>query len=217
MVRIFRLGMYCEPLTSNPKNKELIKDFWIEREDEYEEILQQKRKVVGLERYLKYCAWDEDSVFHSAKFYVIKTYFTHEIIAYFGLRAGLVSTTANANTEKETFARKQGIKLVPDVFSGIEISHFAVNDNYRKRHGNPKGLGRYLYPSFIYPLIKKASRMLGVQLVYLYAADTSKKENKASLVDYYRKAFNFSEVKEEELKPVVSYYDNNCVFMFQKL
>ena len=155
-----------------------------------------------------------DEVIH-----VVKSYFSHEIIAYFALKAGMVSLdSAVRNTEKEKIAKEQGIKLVPDTVSGIEISHFAINDNYRKHHHNIKGLGRYIYPSFIYPIINKCSKDIGIVLAYLYAADNSS-DNSQKLVEYYKDVFEFDVLadKENALKPVTSYYDSNCIFMYKIL
>ncbi|MBP3677457.1 MAG: hypothetical protein J6I97_03835, partial [Agathobacter sp.] len=51
-------------------------------------------KVVGLEAFLKYCAWEYDER-GLIKAYVVKTYFTNEIVAYFALKAGMISVDSN--------------------------------------------------------------------------------------------------------------------------
>ena len=59
--------------------------------------------------------------------------------------------------EQQEIFLEEGVKVFPEILPGIEISHFAVNDAYRKQisKGNVpvKGLGRYIYPECIYPLI----------------------------------------------------------------
>lgn len=88
-----------------------------------------------------------------------------DIAAYFGLKAGMVvdneNDAPNLEVIKETLIISN-TKLVPSVIPGIEISHFAVNDNYRRkisRSNNPvKGIGQYFYPAFIYPIIQEVSK-----------------------------------------------------------
>lgn len=204
--------MYCEPLRASQQNKELIKKFVIRREAKYAHLIKMG-KIVGLEAYLKYCAWDDDEA-GLIKAYVIKTYFSNEIVAYFAIRAGMVSVNSeHRDTQREVAAMQEGTKLVPETISGIEISHFAVNDAYREKHSQNgkllKGLGRYIYPEFIYPIVNNIKQKLGVRILYLYAAGDE------PLKKYYRDVFGFSRLeKDTELVPVTSYYDDNCEFMF---
>jgi hypothetical protein len=78
-------------------------------------------------------------------------------------------------------------------------------------------LGAYIYPTFIYPIIKKTTKYIGIKVIYLYAADYSKDEKK--LVGYYKDVFGFENAKDSEQMfiPVTSYYDNGCIFMYQIL
>lgn len=201
--------MYCEPLRANSKNKALIEKFVIRREEKYASL----DGIVGLEAYLKHCAWDADKE-GLIKAYVIKTYFTDEIVAYFAIRAGMVSVDSECrDAEREHEALQEGTKLVPETIPGIEISHFAVNDAYREKHSKngvlPKGLGYYLYPEFIYPIICKVKQKLGVRILYLYAAGDE------TLKNYYQKVFGFSRlIDSPKIVPVTSYYDDYCEFMF---
>lgn len=218
-MRIFKTKMYCEPLRSRSKNKQLIQNFTIDREADCIEYFKETGKICGLELYLKYCAWKADER-NEVKVYLVKTYFTEEIVAYFALKAGMLSVDDEArDKEREANAIERGIKLVPDTIPGIEISHFAVNDIYRRKHKNVRWLGGYIYPTFIYPIFKKFSEFIGVKVVYLYAADNSNgsedNEKKKHLVDYYREAFKFSEATDTRYIPVTSYYDDNCIFMYQ--
>lgn len=205
--------MFCEPLRAHQVNKELIKDFIIRREEEYRNS---DGKVVGLEAFLKYCAWEYDER-GLIKAYVVKTYFTNEIVAYFALKAGMISVDSNQRDYKrEEEAKKEGIKLVPDTIPGIEISHFAVNDSYRERHSKRghliKGLGKYIYPEFIYPIISNIKSKLGISILYLYAAGDK------VLRKYYRDVFGFCELDyDSRLIPVTSYYDDYCEFMYRSI
>lgn len=170
-MKIFSRKMYCEPLTCNEKNKKLLDSFFIEREKEVSKI---PDRVVGLQAYLQRCAWKDDEN-NIVKIYLIKTYFTNEVVAYFGLRACMVSVdTEYRDVSAEKNAKINGIKLLPKTISSLEISHFAVNDAYKNKHkknGKPLAkLGAYLYPTFIYPIIKNVSSKVGIKLVCLYAA-----------------------------------------------
>ncbi len=203
----------CERLTSKEKNKQLIQNFFIERESKCKKIWEETGIAKGLDLYLKLYAWNDD-LENNVRLYIIKTVFTNEVVAYFGLKAGMVSSNlSQRDREKEEEALQRGIKLVPETLSGIEISHFAVNDLYRKKHGYPKGLGKYIFPKFILPIINEVSEQIGVKVLYLYAADSS---DDNGLVSYYKDVFGFKEGQYvHDMKPVTSYYDDYCVFMYR--
>ena len=159
----------CVPLTSDPKHLDLIQSFSIDRETDFSQLTD---KVIGLEAYLKRCAWNED-LNHEVKIYLIKDCRNGEVAAYFGLKAGLVASSQEgmpAEEEKKAILEEFGAKLLPEVLPGIEISHFAVNDNYRRRagkNGKPiRGLGAYFYPAFIYPIIEDVAEKIGVNMIY---------------------------------------------------
>lgn len=212
-MKIFKRKMFCEPLRENECNRELIQAFRIYREDEYRGM---EGKVIGLEAFLKYCAWEQDEK-GLIKVYLVKTYFTNEIVAYFALRAGLISVDCDdRDYQREKVAKRAGTKLVPDTIPGIEISHFAVNDCYREKYSKAglliKGLGKYIYPEFIYPIISDIKSKLGVNILYLYAAGDK------TLINYYREVFGFLELNyDSKLVPVTSYYDDYCEFMYRSI
>ena len=183
----------CVPLTSDSKHLNLIRDFVIDREAEYANL---PDKIVGLESYLKHAAWKDD-LDEQVKIYLIKDVILGEIAAYFGLRAGMVvDNEAGEPTEeeKEEALRDFNAKLVSSVLPGIEISHFAINDNYRRHISSPgkeiRGLGQYFYPAFIYPIIEEAASKIGVKMVYLFAAN-DEEDREEKLVKYYERVFGF--------------------------
>ena len=123
----------CVPLADDIKHKEQILEFTIDREAGY---AQSKNMIIGLEAYLKRCAWDEDSS-REVKIYLIKDINNGSIAAYFGLKAGMVASSGSESLSPEqkaiilkTFKKEH---LFPEVLPGIEISHFAINDDYRRR------------------------------------------------------------------------------------
>lgn len=210
-MKIYKRRMYCEPLRDSLRNKFLIRNFHIERESGFSNP-SKVGGIVGLEAYLKYAAWKDDES-HNIRAYVIKSYFTGEIIAYFTLKCGIITLDSEQRDVKsEKYAKGQGIKLVPKTIPSLEIAHFAIDDNYKKKHGKDgiplKGLGAVLYPDFIFPVIKKAADLIGIKCVYLYAAGGE------SLIEYYKKVFGFSVIDKEDFVPVMPYYDKGCSFMY---
>ena len=206
-------GFICVPLLADRKHLSQIEDFTIDREAEYSH---RTDKVIGLEAYLKRCAWDED-LNNEVRIYLIKDGETDEVAAYFGLKAGMVaSSKADMLTveEQNEIFKEEGVKWLPEVLPGIEISHFAVNDNYRRRAGSDgkplKGLGAYFYPEFIYPIIEDVAQKVGVNMIYLYAAGDDK------LVAYYKSVFEFQSLQEEDVYvPLEPDYDGGCAFMYR--
>lgn len=205
---------YCELLRANEENRELIQDFTIYRETEYARF---PDKIIGLEAYLKFCAWSDDEN-DLVKIYLIKDASSHKIVAYFGLKEGMLAANmeeAISLDEQQALFQTEGVKMFPEILPGIEISHFAVNDKYREElssGGKPvKGLGRYLFPKYIYPIIIEVGARIGVHMIYLYAAGDD------ALVSYYKEAFNFQEMTEDDLyTPLEPEYDGGCRFMYQR-
>ncbi len=203
----------CVPLTSNIKYKALINSFTIDREQQFSS---NPDKVIGLEAYLKRCAWDED-INGEVKIYLIIDDSLNELAAYFGLKAGMVASSREDMPPIEmqrVILKEEGVKLLPEVLPGIEISHFAVNDNYRRHAGAEdaviRGLGDYFYPTFIYPIIADVASKIGVNMIYLYAAGDE------HLVSYYERVFGFQTLDAEDyFVPLEPDYDGGCMFMYQ--
>lgn len=205
----------CVPLTSDVQHLKEIQNFVIDREKDVSSL---EDKVIGLEAYLKKCAW-EDDMRNQVRIYLIKDSDSGEIAAYFGLKAGMVVDSEDGMPSEEdkleTLA-EYGAKLLPEVLPGIEISHFAVNDNYRRHAGKGgkevKGLGAYFYPKFIYPIIEDVANKIGVGMIYLYAAGDEKLER------YYEQVFQFQSLNEADYYiPLEPGYDGGCRFMYRLL
>ena len=205
----------CIPLLSDITNLNKIQNFIIDREAEYEAI---QDKVIGLAPYLKRCAWAEDSN-NEVRIYLIIDTAVNEIAGYFGLKAGMVASSKVdmiSIDEQQRIYDEEGVKWLPSVLPGIEISHFAINDNYRRKISTAnkpvKGLGAYFYPTFIYPLIEDVANKIGVNMIYLYAAGDEK------LVSYYKDVFDFQTLDEEDFYvPLEPDYDGGCTFMYRLL
>ena len=192
-----------------------IADFTIDREAEYALY---PEMVIGLEAYLKKCAVLEDSN-NEVRIYLILDSETKDVAAYFGLKAGMVANARDgmpSYEEKRQIMEEYGAKLLPEVAPGIEITHFAVNDNYRRRagkNGRPiRGLGEYFYPMFIYPIIEEVADRIGVNMIYLYAAGDER------LINYYTKVFDMRTLAENDCYiPLEPDYDSECTFMYRRI
>lgn len=205
----------CLPLTSNTKNLSYIEDFKIDRE---KDVSSNPDKVIGLEAYLKQCAWQDD-LNGEVKIYLIVDESVDELVAYFGLKAGMVASSREemlSPEKQQIILKEEGVKILPEVLPGIEISHFAVNDNYRrtaKSNGlTPSGLGEYFFPTFIYPIISDVASKIGINMIYLYAAGDD------HLIKYYERVFNFRALDTDDyFVPLEPDYDGGCTFMYQLL
>lgn len=119
--------------------------------------------------------------------------------------------------------RQLGYMPIKESIPGIELSHFAINDDFRldleKETGHEvHGLGSYFFPKFIYPIILDVSNKIGVKLFYLYAADRSED---GKLINYYKKVMKLVQLRtttqdrKGQIKPMRSDHDNNCTFMYR--
>lgn len=119
---------YYEHLLDSSENLRLIKEFCVANESGF-----------GLERYLKeFSQKDEES--GAARTYLVKDKITHELVAYYSLKAGLFTVEAG---EGYFYS-----------ISAVELSNFAVNSSYRKNHPKSKKLRLYGLRR-IYPAVHK--------------------------------------------------------------
>jgi hypothetical protein len=134
--------------------------------------------AMGLERYIKYYAYSDEDL-SVMRTYVIRDIETDELVAYFSLKAGLVSINERTieSEDDSTF----------DTIPGVEIANFAINESYRKKHDDLKGIGIDIFRHFIQKIVKSVSETVGVRLLYIFAL-------------------------HNRIKP---YYDRSCIFMYQ--
>ena len=171
---------YYEHLLDSSDNLKLIQEFCVSNKSGY-----------GLERYIRELA-ESDEKDGSARTYLIKDKFTHEIVAYFSLKTGLFTIDAGNGYFYS--------------ISAIELSNFAVNSSYRKKHPDAKNLGSTVFAEFILPLIKYLRTFVGIQAIYIYALPEDK------LIKHY-KTMGFHRLDPEDEKFVHQHvkpkYDQN--------
>ena len=134
---------YYEHLLDSSDNLQLIQDFCVTNTSGY-----------GLERYIKELT-ESNEKDGSARTYLVKDKFTHEIVAYFSLKSGLFTIDAGN-----------------DFFysiSGIELANFAVNSSYRKNHPDAKNLESTVFAEFVLHFVNFIRSLVGIQAIYIYA------------------------------------------------
>ncbi len=177
---------YYEHLFDSSDNKKLIKDFCVSN-----------TSGRNLERYIKELA-ESDEQDGSARTYLVKDKFSHEIVAYFSLKTGLFTIDASNGYFYS--------------ISGVELANFAVNSSYRQNHPYAKNLGSTVFAEFILPLVKYLRTFVGIQAIYIYALPEDK------LINHYKTmGFNRLDLQDEEFvhQHVKPKYDDGCIFMYQ--
>ena len=145
----------------------------------------------------------EDEANNYARTYIVRDTREDQIVAYFSLRAGFVATN-----------NKLFIRSEFDTIPGVEISNFAINDIYIKKHPEAKGIGGNIFIRFILPKAKEAQKYIGIHFVYIFALPYE------SLISHYE-TWGFQRLtKTQEIlmhRRIRPRYDKNCIFMYQIL
>lgn len=157
------------------------------------------KNATGLERYIKAQAIrDEQS--NESRTYLVKDALTGDLACYFSLRTCLVPVAIT----KSLFA------TIP----AIELSNFAVNENYRRSQKAAKKIGVFVFLNFIIPIVRHVSSFVGAKWLCIYALPISK------LLEYYEK-LGFARLDEKREAFVYSHvkpkYDKDCIFMYQSI
>lgn len=158
-----------------------------------------KKDAQGLVNYLKYAAiTDEKS--NLARTYLVLDKSSGELACYFSLRTGLITI----QIEGDNF----------DSLPAIELSNFATNETYCRKHQDVQSIGRYTFENFVLPISRCMSKYIGANSLYIYALPQER------LIKHY-KTMGFSLLPEDLEKFVQSHvkpkYDAGCRFMYQTL
>lgn len=185
--------LYCQHILDSPNVIQEISDFKINIKTGY-----------GLEYYLKYNAITDEHN-NLSKTYFVKDCVTNEVVGYFSLRTGMVSV----NEKKTLFFHSTF-----DTYPAIELANFAVNDVYKENHPDVNYLGEIIFKNFILPLIQYLSKYVGINIVMIYALPQPKLINFYESLGFYRLPKKTERQIHNRMKPT---YDQNCIFMFQKI
>jgi len=147
--------------------------------------------------YLKLCALDDEDA-NMARTYLVIDRVTKELVAYFSLKAGFIST----NDWFRSF----------DSIPGVELANFGVNGAYKRNHEEFRGIGKLIFVDFILPKVEEAGRVIGIKVLYIFALPYK------SLIEKYEE-YNFRKLSRLQqffihlrIRPR---YDRSCVFMYQ--
>ena len=155
--------------------------------------------AAGLEAYLKYAAIGDEKA-NLARTYLVLDKASGELACYFSLRNGLITIQVDGDDF--------------DSLPAIELSNFATNDTYRRKHTDVQSIGRYTFENFILPIARCMSKYVGANSLYIYALPNDR------LIEHYG-TMGFSLLPEEQEKFVQSHvkpkYDAGCRFMYQTL
>lgn len=104
---------------------------------------------------------------------------------------------------------------VGKTYSGIELVHFCANnacDDLWESFGLPHSIGVVMFWIFIVDKIIEARNILGIQYLFLFAADLSEED---SLISCYSDKLEF--IRDAERATVKPIYDLSCEFMYQEI
>ncbi len=106
------------------------------------------------------------------------------------------------------------ITHVGTTYSAIEIVHYCKNeaaDDLWDSYGLPHTMGVVFFWQFAVEKIIQARKIMGVQYLFLFAADES---SDGTLLEYYSDNMDF--VRDEERATAKPLYDLACEFMYQE-
>ena len=156
--------------------------------------------AAGLTYYLQNRAFSNE-ISGLMRTYVVREQETDEFVAYFSLKAGLVSTEEHKLSDQET---------IFDTLPGVELAFFAVNEQYAKGR---RGIGAMVFEDFVEPIVREASKQIGIYLIYIFALPEK------ALIENYHRNYGFMRLSREaetdlhaRLRPRV---DRDCIFMYK--
>ena len=180
---------YCNHLGANPDDERDIQAF--SARDERGE---------GLVIYLKDYAFREE-INGQMRTYIVRDAETSEIVAYFALKAGLISINELVTEDETTF----------DTLPGVELANFAVNNAYIENYPSMKGVGYIVFTDFILPLIEMASETIGIKVLYIFSLPETGLIHRYEKYGFQRLSNKWEDAIHQRLKPN---YDKDCIFMY---
>lgn len=181
---------YCNHLGANQDDEKDIQTF--SARDERGE---------GLVIYLKDYAFREE-INGQMRTYIVRDTETSEIVAYFALKAGLISINELVTEDETTF----------DTLPGVELANFAVNNTYIENHPSTKGVGYIVFTDFILPLIEMTSETIGIKVLYIFSLPETGLIHRYENYGFQRLSDKWEDAIHQRLKPN---YDRDCIFMYQ--
>ena len=94
----------------------------------------------------------------------------------------------------------------------IELSNFAVNENYRRTHPLAPKFGFHIFNVFIFPLVRELAKYVGVNALYIYALPNERLIGHYKTMGFKRLSPDDERFVQKHVKPE---YDEGCIFMYQ--
>lgn len=108
----------------------------------------------------------------------------------------------------------RNVTHVGKTYPGIELVHFCANnacDELWKNFDLPHSIGVIVFWHFIVDKILEAQNVIGIQYLFLFAADLSEEDE---LIRYYSDHLDF--IRDGDRATVKPIYDLSCEFMYQE-
>jgi len=153
----------------------------------------------NLETFIKKTSKKEEMT-KSNRVYLVKDSKSNEVAGYFSLRNGLFTLEAG----------RGAFSSVP----AVELSNFAINQNYLNDHPECKKLGELFFHRFILPLVKQVQDISGTQALYIYSLPYDKLMAHYGTLGFLRLDPDEEQFVHQHVKPM---YDEGCIFMWQRV
>ena len=118
----------------------------------------------------------------------------------------------------ETNEPNTDINRVYKVFPGIELKLFGINESSKKYWKSMKmhrKMGETLFWKFVIPEIIKIQEHVGIEYLYLFAAD---KEADGDLINYYKsRLLHIDDTNVKLLSANKPIFDKDCRFLYQTI
>lgn len=158
----------------------------------------------GLVHYIKQFALNDERN-NYARTYIVRDNIDDSIVGYYSLKAGFIAE----NEKKRLF-----IKRTFDSIPAVELSNFAINNTYKKRHPEYKGLGKIIFNDFILPTVEEGKEHIGISILYIFALPYQRLINNYESYKFRRLSGLQERSMHERIRPR---YDAGCVFMYQRV
>lgn len=174
-------------------------------------------KAAALQNYLRDDAIREE-VHHEAKTFIIFDEEAHIVVAYFSIRTTCIIRKLIEMIDNE--------KKVKNIIPCMELTKLCINEQYldflKENKYNNKGIGTYVFKTFIVPIIVVLSSMVGFTQVILFAIHDMDEK----VINAYRNHMGFETIEDDNAKIIstlegtsliVDKYSSECKFMYQDI
>ncbi|MBQ3794796.1 MAG: hypothetical protein II842_00675 [Butyrivibrio sp.] len=157
----------------------------------------------GFINYLRYYAFPDEEA-GNMRTYVIRDKRSGEFVAYFSLKAGLISLNEEIQDDNVRF----------ETLPGVEIANFAIDYRYTQKHEKLKGIGKVIFTDFMVPIKERTAASIGIRIIYIFALPVPELIGRYKEYGFARLDAKSEEALHRRFKPRC---DKSCIFMYQQL